>query len=286
MLAVKRGHVTTTRAILDFGVNPAIFLRKDVDASTPLHIAAQNANTTLAEVLLQYGPTEQLYAENGVGQTPLEIAGLKVLPREIGSEVPRPSEPQVNIANEVHSQRASAPFDVEKQKVEIPKLRATLDGLLADGRLVRGAKLTTELFAFAYRLEGKLAIEVARQNAARKVPIPRDDEDDHVSSHGTPASTYVLLRDAAAARPGLRQLVHLADVQRSVQRDLARQAEEDLQVRNQWTQGSEALKEADPEKQRITQLKERSLFGSALMDRRYIYIKGEGQVDIFGEDQL
>jgi hypothetical protein len=31
----------------------------------------------------------------------------------------------------------AAPFDVEKQKVEIPKLRVTLDDLLADGRLVR-----------------------------------------------------------------------------------------------------------------------------------------------------
>lgn len=285
-MAVKRGHVTTTRAILDFGVKPAIFLRKDVDASTPLHIAAQNANTTLAEILLQYGPTEQLYAENGVGQTPLEIAGLKVLPREIGSvEVPQPSEPRVNIANEVHIQRASAPFDVEKQKVEIPKLRATLDGLLADGRLVRGAKLTTELFAFADRLEGTLAIEIAKQNAARKVPIPRDDEDDHVSSHGTTASTYALLRDAAAARPGLRQLVHLADVQRSVQRDLARQAEEDL-LRSRWTQGSEEPKEADPEEQRITQLKERSLFGSAFMNRHYIYFKGKGPVALFGRDQF
>jgi hypothetical protein len=285
MLAVKRGHVTTTRAILDFGVKPAIFLRKDVDASTPLHIAVQNANTTLAEILLQYGPTEQLYVENSVGQTPLEIAGLKVLPREIGSvEVPRPNEPQVVAGHQVYSQRTSAPFDVEKQKVEIPKLRTTLVGLLADGRLVRGAKLTTELFAFADHLEGKLAIEIAKQVAARTVP--RDDEDDHVSSHGTTASTYALLRDAAAARPGLRQLVHLADVQQSVQRDLARQAEE-TRLRSQWTQGSEEPKVADLEEQRITQLKERSLFGSAVMNRRHIiYLKGEGRVDLFGEDQF
>jgi hypothetical protein len=58
-------------------------------------------------------------------------------------------------------------FNVERQKVEIPpKLRATLDALLADGRLVRDSKLATELLAFAGHLEGKLAIDMARESAA------------------------------------------------------------------------------------------------------------------------
>jgi ankyrin repeat protein len=76
MLAVKREHATTARAILEFGVDPATVLRKDADGSTPLHIAVQNTNTAIVELLLQHGPTEQLYMENSVGQTPLDIASL------------------------------------------------------------------------------------------------------------------------------------------------------------------------------------------------------------------
>jgi len=77
MLAIKRECATTVRAILDFGVDPAVILRKDADGSTPLHIAVQNTNTAIVELLLQYGPSEQLYIENSVGQTPLDIANLK-----------------------------------------------------------------------------------------------------------------------------------------------------------------------------------------------------------------
>ena len=78
MLAVKRECATTARAILDFGVDPAVNLRKDADGSAPLHIAVQNTNMAIVERLLQYGPTEQLYS---VGQTPLVIVSLENLPR-------------------------------------------------------------------------------------------------------------------------------------------------------------------------------------------------------------
>ncbi len=257
----------TTRAILDFGVNPTIFLCKDADGSTPLDIAVQKTNTVLAELLLQYGPTEQLYTENSVGQTPLELAGLKFLPRVMGSiAAPRPDAPDVYVSSQVHSLmgKRTAPFDVERQKVEIPKLRATLDALVADGRLVNGTKLATELFAFAGHMEEKLAIEVAGKDAAKNDSgVEEDDLDvDHLASHGTTAGMYTLLRDATAVRPGHRQLVHLADVQRFVQRSLAaQQAWTDPLSwgRRTWKNEEE---EPDPEKQRNARLQQRSLFRS------------------------
>jgi len=42
---------STTRTILDFGVDPT-FLHKDANRSIPLHIAIQNTNTALIEVLI------------------------------------------------------------------------------------------------------------------------------------------------------------------------------------------------------------------------------------------
>ena len=267
MVAVKGGHTMTTRAILDFGINPTIFLRKDADGSTPLDIAVQKTNTVLAELLLQYGPTEQLYTENSVGQTPLELAGLKFLPRVMGSiAAPRPDAPDVRVSNQVYSlmNKRTAPFDVERQKVEIPKLRATLDALVADGRLVNGTKLASELFAFAGRMEEKLAIEVARKDAAKKDSgVNEDDLDvDDLASHGTTEGMYTLLRDATAVRPGHRQLVHLADVQRFVQRSLA--AQQAWTVPRSWDRRTwkNEEEEPDPEKQRNARLRQRSLFRS------------------------
>ena len=49
---VEADHdMLTTRTILDFRVDPT-FLRKDADGSIPLHIAIQNTNTALVEVLI------------------------------------------------------------------------------------------------------------------------------------------------------------------------------------------------------------------------------------------
>lgn len=149
MLAVKRECATTARAILDFGVDPAVILQKDADGSTPLHIAVQNTNTAMVEILLQYGPTDQLYVENSVGQTPLDIASLKNLQRVTAPVTGRPvpsDRLQTNINYQLlfrNNLDSAALFDTEKQKVEIKKLRLTLDALLADGRLVRDTKLAT-----------------------------------------------------------------------------------------------------------------------------------------------
>lgn len=273
MLAVKRECATTARAILDFGVDPAVILRKDAGGSTPLHIAVQNTNTAIVGLLLQYGPTEQLYTENSVGQTPLDIASLKNLPR-LTAPHRRPYRPHANIDHQLCALKNAAPFNVEKQKVEIPKLRATLDALFADGRLVHDTKLATELLAFAGYMESKLAIEMARTSAAGKDTEGGDgNEVNPVAPQGTTASTYALLRDAVAARPGHRQLVHLTDVQHSVKRYFT-QAEKALSTSSRRIpKRDEETKEVDPEEQRIVALKSRSMFGSASTDPRVMPYK-------------
>ncbi|KAI9433879.1 hypothetical protein H4582DRAFT_2131307 [Lactarius indigo] len=135
-----------------FQYAPVLLLR-DADRSTPLHVAVQNADTAIAEVLLEHSPMQPLYTENNVGKTPLDIASLKGPPRRVTSsmEIPRATELLMN----------SPSFDVEKQKAEIPKLRATLDTLLTDGLRADGSKVTTELLAFTGRMEEGLTVETA-----------------------------------------------------------------------------------------------------------------------------
>jgi hypothetical protein len=147
-------------------------------------------NMAIVDPLLQYDPTEQLYIESGVGQTPLDIAILKNFPRVTAPvEAGRPFQPQANLGYQLSLLKNAASFDVEKQKVEIPKLPATLDTLLAEGRLVRDTKLATESLAFAGHLEGNLVIEMARKSAADKDTEGGDgNEVNPVAPQGTTTS--------------------------------------------------------------------------------------------------
>jgi hypothetical protein len=276
MLAVKRGNAAIARIILEFGIDPAILLLKDADGSTPLHVTVQNTNTVLAEILLKHGPTQLLYTENSVGQTPLDIASLKGLPRVTSPASITPKVLPLTVEQQMRAPRKTPPFDVEKQKTEIPKLRATLDTLLADGLIVHGTKLATELLAFASRMEERLAVETARNSATEKQT--EEGEVHPLAPQDTTARMYFALCDAAAARPGTRQLVHLADVQRSVQRNLAQQAEGTFVRWSQRSRGNDVEvehKEADPEAQRIAELRARSLFAPGSMS-----------VNLYGEDRL
>ncbi|KAH9023820.1 hypothetical protein EDB85DRAFT_2292737 [Lactarius pseudohatsudake] len=244
-------HPATTPPVVgQFGIKPAVLLLRDADGSTPLHVAVQNADTALAEVLLKHGPTQLLYIENRVGQTPLEIASLKGLPRLTGDmEVPRATDLPMNVKHHLHTRKNT---------------------LLADG-----SKVTTALLAFAGRMEERLSVETGRKNQAEK----QVGEGEEKLEPGTTARTYFALRDAAAARPGTRQLVHLADVQLSVQRNLAQQDEGTL-VR--WSERSRVAgkegKESDPEVQRIGESKALSLFSRSIHSYR--------RVDACGEDQF
>jgi Ankyrin repeats (3 copies) len=283
MLAVKRGNAATARIILEFGIDPAILLLRDADGSTPLHVAVQKADTLLAELLLKHGPT-QLYTENSVGQTPLDVASLKGLPRVTSPTwlTARVLPTKVDADAPLRPAQMQRPFDVEKQKTEIPKLRATLDTLLADGLIVHGTNLATGLLAFASRMEERLVVETARKNATMKQTKEAEVDSLRVVPQDATAGTYFALCDAVAARPGTRQLVHLADVQRSVQWNLAQQAEGTFV---KWSQRARATEveptEPDPEDQRIAQLRARSLFA-----QRPLSVYNTNMVNLYGEDRL
>ncbi|KAI9433855.1 hypothetical protein H4582DRAFT_2101229 [Lactarius indigo] len=234
MLAVKRGNAATARTILEFGIDPWGSLTQRcglVYSSTLLQL--QNAD---------YDPC---------GSTP------KGLPRETGPiALPILDALVMNIEYHLSIPKKAPPFDVEKQKIEIPKLRATA-GHFARRRAPRG----------------RLAIETARKNATEEEKL------DPIEPRSSTSRTYLALRDAATARPGTRQLVHLADMQRSVRRNLARQAE-GTPVR--WSERSLITDEEDEETnlevQRIAELKARSLFASGSTDHNH--------VGLYGEDKL
>ena len=172
MWAVRHGNSVTTRAILKLEVVPAVLLlSRDADTCedryTLLYVAVQKEDSVIAKLLLKYSPAELLYTENSVGQMPLDIASFNGLPRLTVRGITGPTDLSVN--TEQYVPQKIMLFNEEKQKVEIPKLRAALDTLLAEGRIAHGTKLTTEFLAFADRMEEWHAEEIARKDAAEEL---------------------------------------------------------------------------------------------------------------------
>ena len=212
MVATKKGWSVSLRAMLEFGMQPSILLVKDEKGSTPLHVAANQYDASLTNVILQYIPAEGLYVENGVGQTPLDIVSQRYLAMRTGNGnsniMPRMDDLSRNITG---LGRPTPPL--AQQETQVQKLRTTLNDLLEDGKLVRNTKLANELLAFADRMESKL---VAARSASKPKTVADGPELDPSVPLADLDATYAAVLDAVATVPGQRQLVHLLDVQKSV----------------------------------------------------------------------
>ncbi|KAI0059307.1 ankyrin [Artomyces pyxidatus] len=288
MLAVKRGSTASVRSMLEFGIDRSVFLLKDVSGSNVLHVAVQQASTDIASMLCVHGPEELLHGENGVGQTPLDIASQKDLTERTrtgqGPWVRKPNDLQSTVGE--HTGFQETPFELEKQKVQIPKLRATLDTLLADGRLERGTSLATELLAFADSMEAKLAEAIA---AKKEADDAAGEDIDPLMPTGSVTRTADVIREAVALKAGRRQLVHILDVQQSVKRNLEHlppiPGHSRYQGQTTFLQG--ILSEADPDAQKDLLSKMNSIFHHAtrLFTGTIVYAH-QTQVDVFGADKL
>jgi len=60
--AVRRGDVQEVARLLAAGANPNV---KDLDGKTPLHIAAEQCNADIAELLLKHGADPNARDEHG-----------------------------------------------------------------------------------------------------------------------------------------------------------------------------------------------------------------------------
>ena len=281
MLAVKCQNAETVRTILEFGIDPAIFLLRDVDGSTPLHVAVRKTDVVIAELLLKHGPTELLYTENCVGKTPLDIASLTSLNCPPGG-MSRVRDQYMSMDVEEHLEYHTPLSKLETQKREVPKLRATLDTLLSDGSIDPGSKLATELLTFADLMEHRLAKQTERKEAEEmeEDESKGEGEKSPMGPRGTTDAMYIMLRDAAATHSGIRRLVHLADIQRSVQRDLEKQSVGAFAQQFQLPQAAHVeYKESYVEEEQL--VKRRSMFAS-----QSIFDLHHGRVNLFDQDKF
>ena len=219
MLAVKTKSVMSLRSMLEFGVDNSALLLKDVRGSTALHVAARDENVDMARVLIEYGPPGLIHMEDGVGQTPWEVANQGILAQVASSFhissvgwIQRPVNLFMNSA-------PPPPVSRNILEVEVKKLRGTLDSLLQNGSLNRSTKLAKELLAFAEKMEKKLADNPLVGTTSKKYSAEGRELDPDTPPRDLGA-IHNLLKEALASNAGHREPVHLLDVTKSIEKDL------------------------------------------------------------------
>jgi len=222
---VKQGNITIVELLASRSLPDRIYLAKDLSGSTALHAAVQKSHVDIARTLVRAGPPALLHSENGVGQTAREIADLKDLAeRAVLGHGSAAAIPDAQMAVE----RTQIP-DFTARAAALParahKLRATLDALFADGTLVHGSPVASALAAFADRVEAKARL-IGR-------PIVSDDAAYVDPKASRAQATATVLREEAGKQPGTRELVHMLDVQRSVEHNVAEAGARDT-VTHRW----------------------------------------------------
>ncbi|PBK72133.1 ankyrin [Armillaria solidipes] len=207
-LAIKGGCKRIVKLFVDYTV--ANVLHRDIDGITPLHAAVKAGFSGIAKLIIDASPDEALHTENGVGETPLEIASLEYLTWKMKFHGNQCSFSSPELDNSVRMAPRRVPAALAEY---LPKLRSAMADLAQAGKLTPGTLLSDELNAFASLLETKLA-------QASETTKKTEDDINQVEGIDRRA-TFAVIAEAVMKRPGQRRLVHLLDVQKSVQRCLA-----------------------------------------------------------------
>ncbi|KAL0574269.1 hypothetical protein V5O48_007677 [Marasmius crinis-equi] len=232
-LAVENGRKDIVEAIINF--NKSSLTMRSIKGSLPLHIAVLDSRPEIAKLLLEASPTEVLHSENGVGDTPIEIATSQHLLSRV-----------VDVSGECSTVSRSLGrvkpkrFDVERLEKDTPELRKMIASLLEEKKLTKDSQLEKELSAFARYIETHIAsakpeYEARRKRDEEKSKREERDREEEQKKAGEEDSyigvktwdtndrglTFKYVKEAVDARPSERKLVHLVDVQKSVLGDLS-----------------------------------------------------------------
>lgn len=223
MLAVKRDRSFLVTLFTSLPLSDTVYLSRDTSASTALHAAAQHAYAPLARILASTGPTELLHIENGVGQTAAEVAGLRLLNAwaEVQSGLLPPVKWDLPVDWQKGLDQLKLPHLIKGMRQRVKELRQELAALLHNGKIGRTTEPGRSLLGFADAMEAKLASSLPSSDGEEKGrPV-----DENASQTRTAAEeTYWVLFDAARARAAKRRLVHVLDVQQSVEHSVKQAA--------------------------------------------------------------
>ncbi|KAI0367118.1 ankyrin [Pilatotrama ljubarskyi] len=218
-IAIKRRSLPAVRLLLQ--VKAPVFGLRDQSGSTPLHVAVRGALAETVQLVGEAGPSEVLHLEDGVGNTPLEIATQAWLQQATPSGISTNIPPSKSFTEDLHYYYYIPRTIVAK---DVKLLKETVDMLLASGRLRNGTKLATELVAFANKLEAEVQ-KRAEAEAKEDQSAELNSDVKAAQDQRDQTKTLAYITGAVAAHPSRRGLVHLFEVHRSVKGSLERSAQ-------------------------------------------------------------
>ena len=181
---------------------------RDSEGCLPLHIAVRRGSSRIAKMLIDASPST-LFMEDGVGSTAIESASLNLFRERMDLFPCDTLQFQVVSSNPTMANKDPERFDLAHLERELPRLREIIDSLLKVGKLRKDTKLEKELLGFVGKME-----EHMRRLRQAPVAVKREEEVLIDLQHHN--ATYDVIREALNHVQGERQLVHLLDVQKSV----------------------------------------------------------------------
>ncbi|KLO11509.1 ankyrin [Schizopora paradoxa] len=235
MLAVKANSIPIVEKLVKSGiegVKVSLSIR-DSKGSMPLHETVSNGRPKLTSFLVSLGGTDILYAENGVGETPLDTATARWL--LTGTRAGYPGKaPRVSTLSTSSSGNGSlivsqTSEDFQEQVRKMEDAKAYLE---KNGKFVANAKFKDALdsyIVFLARKAGQPSV------TPKQTTPPTFDSMDRTE-------TLKIISSSVFASPGERQLVQLSDVQLSVQSSLKSAADA---YKSSWKYISQMQKDAE-----------------------------------------
>ncbi|KAF5369314.1 hypothetical protein D9758_002726 [Tetrapyrgos nigripes] len=201
-IAVRKHCKPMLTLLLDFikfdpELERRILMTRDAIGDLPLHSAVICGFAVITQLLIDRSPVEALHAENGVGNTPLEIVLLKDNDHKKTRIMPTSN---VSTCHDYHFSPDPEPdrFRLDHLEKKVPGLRKTIAVLKEDGKL-SDSNMAEELAKFARHMETKLTATKAEAEKSSKEKTDEKEEDkfDHKDWDGT----LKAVREAVTARP-------------------------------------------------------------------------------------
>lgn len=223
--------------ILGFTNSTSVFLKRDIDGQTPLHCAAKGGFSDITGQLIAASPPEVLHMENSVGNTPLEIVNLAEINERLrGYTHHNNSQRQEIFPSSVDYTSHPLSSTLEKVEAELMEIRECVESLFKDGTGKVNTEVKTATVKWAEEMGNKVEVFKERQKVKEEEERQRKLKDSQATAT-SPASmvydtcnfseTSLLIQEALASRsdslvPANRHLIHLFDVQQSVNATLAK----------------------------------------------------------------
>ncbi|KAG8939661.1 hypothetical protein FRC04_006086 [Tulasnella sp. 424] len=216
-MAVNTGNLQLVELLLQTAKNAVVqtLLFRDSTGATPLHSAILNGWSKIVSHLIDIGPPEMLYMENGVGSTPLEIARLQFLTQTLrGLGASLNSLEGFNVFGVNYLSLTPAPGMRDRDETEVKSLRRVIDGIKSSGTLAKKPELLEVLSNFADSSEQEFAAWIAQN--PKEEPQSTASINRKSNRPGCDAKATFDVLSKAVVEVHQRQLVHLRDVQLAV----------------------------------------------------------------------